>query len=128
MISAGTFAQISVASGTSCTLEGSVVVEGDVVADGAVDVTIDGIDIDGSVEIKHSTGAILIQDSQIDDNIKLKGNRTDASVFLESSAIAASGQSSEQKQRGDVAATPSFLGVAPSPLAVNQANKNNAAM
>ncbi|MCH7736439.1 MAG: hypothetical protein IH872_03450 [Chloroflexi bacterium] len=74
-ISSGTFSKVIVGAGTSCTLEGSVVVEGDVLADGAIDVTISGIRVEGNIEIKNSSGTLLfIIGSDILGNLKLNHN------------------------------------------------------
>lgn len=75
MVAPGTLDSVLVPPGASCTLMGGVIVKGDVKADGAVDVIIDGITIEGSVKIENSTGTIDIQNSRIDKSITLKNNR-----------------------------------------------------
>ena len=52
-ITSGTFSDVIVEAGTSCTLTGSVIVEGDVDADGAVEVRIIGIRIEGNVRVEN---------------------------------------------------------------------------
>ena len=74
-ISSGTFSRVIVEAGTWCTLNGSVVVEGDVLADGAINVNISGIRIEGNVEIKNSSGTrLLVINSEIRGNLKLNHN------------------------------------------------------
>jgi len=57
VLSAGTFKNVVVLAGTSCTLSGAVVVEGNVIANDAVDVVVQGtsttpIPIGGNVHIE----------------------------------------------------------------------------
>ena len=77
-ISSGTFSRVIVEAGTSCTLTGSVIVEGDVDADGAVNVLIIGIRIDGNVRVENSLGTlILIRNSEILGHVDLDNNTID---------------------------------------------------
>lgn len=90
IISSGTFDNIFIPEGASCTLTGDVVVEGDVEADGAVDVIIgvtdignnvvDGIIIEGNVKIENTTGTIDIRDTQIDGNVTLRNNPAEGDI------------------------------------------------
>jgi len=77
-ITSGTFSDVIVEAGTSCTLTGSVIVEGDVDADGAVNVLIIGIRIDGNVRVEDSLGTlILIRNSEILGHVDLVNNTID---------------------------------------------------
>jgi len=63
-------------------------------ADGAVAVTIDGnenddgIEIGGNVEIKKSTGTIIIQDAEINGNVSLKKNTLDGFTIVRRNTVA----------------------------------------
>ncbi len=80
-ISLGTFDNIIVPSGASCTLNGTVVVNGNVQADGAEEVAIVGtsldlIEIGGDVQITNS-GNVGIHFANIGGNVQLEKNSGD---------------------------------------------------
>jgi hypothetical protein len=74
VIDSGTLDNVIIPEDGDCTLEGDALVEGDVYADGAVDVIIDGITVDGNVRIKNSTGNIAIINVDIGGDVILTNN------------------------------------------------------
>ncbi len=87
-IRSGTLDNVIVPAGTSCTLEGSVVVEGNVEAHGAADVIIDGIIIHGNIAIEESNGTeITIRGAQVDGNVSLVKNTADVEVQVVDTAV-----------------------------------------
>jgi len=88
IISSGTFANVIVMSGTSCTLTGTVVVLGTVTANDAVDIVIDGdsttpIPIGENIEIRNSDGVILIDYVTVTGDVKVENNTSSGFGGLE---------------------------------------------
>lgn len=59
-VSSGTYDNVTVPAGESCQLSGSVVVQGDLKAKGAINVIVSGVTIEGNVKIEESTGSLVV--------------------------------------------------------------------
>lgn len=79
VLDSGTYANIVVGEGTTCTLSG-IVVEGNIRAHQSADLTISNVVIDGNVSIWRTTGDISINGAQVDGNVSVVGV---SSTFLE---------------------------------------------
>jgi len=90
VISTGIFKNIVVPEGKSCTITGDTIIEKNLTADGANDVTVNGaplVIIGGDVKIENSFGTILINNSEIDGKVKLLEN-SDNDISITSNNIA----------------------------------------
>ena len=86
-VSSGTYGNVTVPAGNSCQLGGSVVVQGDFAATGAVDIVVSGATIEGDVRIEQSTGSVVIlnSDATVRGNLEVADNTTD--IVLVGSAV-----------------------------------------
>lgn len=98
VISGDTLGNVVVPSGAFCTLM-DVEVDGNIKADGAVDVEIVGGTIDGNVNIKHSTGMVDINGANIDGNLSITKS-TLVSIIVENSQVG--GNVSIKKNGADI--------------------------
>ena len=88
-ISTGTFESITVVAGTSCTITGDVIIMGNLKANGAVDVIVDGtpqVTIGNNVLITNSLGEININNANISGKLVINNNSGD-SIFVTSNSI-----------------------------------------
>lgn len=78
-VNSGTYGNVTVPAGNSCQLGGSVVVQGNFVATGAVDVVVSGATIEGNVRIQQSTGSFVILngDTTVRKHVKVADNTVD---------------------------------------------------
>lgn len=82
-VSSGTYGDVTVPAGNSCQLGEGVVVQGNFVATGAVDVVVSGVTIEGNVRIEQSTGSDVILNSgtTVGGNVEVADNTVDT-VFV----------------------------------------------
>lgn len=78
-VSSGTYGNVTVPAGNSCQLGGSVVVQGDFAATGAVDIVVSGATIEGNVRIEQSMGSVVILngDTTVRGNVEVADNTAD---------------------------------------------------
>lgn len=86
-VSSGTYGNVTVPAGNTCQLGGSVVVQGDFTATGAVDIFVSGATIEGDVRIEQSTGSVVILNggTTVGGNLEVAHNTTD--IVLVGSAV-----------------------------------------
>lgn len=87
-VNSGTYGNVTVPAGNSCQLGGSVVVQGDFAATGAVDVVVSGATIEGNVTIEQSTGSVVIlnSDTTVRGNVEVTDNTVEDVVLVGSAA------------------------------------------
>jgi len=77
IIATGIFKNIKVVDGNSCTITGDTIIEKNLIVNGANDVIVDSstpITIGGNIKIENSLGTILINNAEINGNVKLLNN------------------------------------------------------
>lgn len=87
-VSSGTYGNVTVPAGNSCQLGGSVVVQGDFAATGAVDIVVSGATIEGNVRIEQSSGSVVVlnSDTTVRGNVEVADNTVE-NVVLVGSAV-----------------------------------------
>ena len=90
-LASGTYGDVSVEEGKSCTVAAGTIINGDFEADEPVDITIRGssvITINGNVVIEGATGAVKIEKSVIGGNVEIKDSTDiDADIFVKNNII-----------------------------------------
>ena len=83
-VSSGTYGNVTVPAGNSCQLGGSVVVQGDFAATGAVDIVVSGATIEGNVRIEQSTGSavVLNRGTTVRGNLEVADNTVEDVVLV----------------------------------------------
>ena len=79
LLPVATYDNVVVPAGASCEMDPGTIVTGNVQADGAFSVNIDGVTVTGNIEIKNSIagGFVIVTNSNITGNLKMEDNLGD---------------------------------------------------